>query len=70
MSTNQKYSGRIHARRQLVSIDNHLTSAIKLLTDIGEVYLGAEPKISMACVELIKVLGLCTPMVTKIRDNI
>jgi len=70
MPTNQKYSARIHTRRQLASINLHLTSCYKQLTDIGFRYNAVLPKVSEACVEMMKLIEMFKDMANKIRDNI
>lgn len=70
MPTNQKYSARIHSRRQLLSINTHIASSINQLTDIGDRYIEALPKVKLACDEMIKMLIMVEAMVIDIRENI
>jgi len=70
MSTNQKYSARIHSRRQLVSIETHLKSCSILLADVGVRYTEAIPIVSSACHEMIMMINMMEAMVNDVRDNI
>ena len=70
MSTNQKYSVRIHTRRQLVSTVTHLQNASKSLAQIGTRYENALPRVSLACDEMIKMLSMVEALVEDIRENI
>lgn len=70
MSTNQKYSGRVHSRRQLISVQSHLVAATNQLNTIGQRYAGVLPQVSSGCVEMIKMLDMIKAMVNDLRDNI
>ncbi|GAH01791.1 unnamed protein product [marine sediment metagenome] len=70
MGTNQKYSARIHSRRQLHSIHTHLMSCTNQLADVGVRYGEAAPTVTFACREMIGMLNMVATMVTDVRKNI
>ena len=70
MSTNQKYSARIHSRRQLASVDTYVSSCVKQLNSIGERYTEALPQVSEACLNMISMLELIKAVIIKVRESI
>ena len=70
MSTNQKYSARIHSRRQLTSIDNHLKACLGMLNNLGIAYQEALPQVSEACINMITMIDLVKGMAAKVRENL
>jgi len=70
MSTNQKYSTRIHSRRQLGRASDNVRSALGLLCDVKQRYLEALPIVAQGCGQLVEMLNMCENMICDIRDNI
>lgn len=70
MPTNQKYSTRVHSKRQLTRACDHVRNASLVLCELTPRYKDASPQVSEACSTLIEVLSMCENMITDIRDNI
>lgn len=70
MAEHQKYSTRVHSRRQLDRAGEHLQAASKVLLEIQPRYELALPRVSAACVEMIQMLTMIENMVEDIRNNI
>lgn len=70
MAANQKYSTRVHSRRQLGRANEHIQAASKVLYEIMPRYIQALPRVSMACQEMIDMLSMVESMITDIRANI
>lgn len=70
MPANQKYSTRVHTRRQLGRAADHIQSAGKVLFEIKPKYETALPRVSLACEQMIAMLSMVENMITDIRDNI
>jgi len=70
MGANQKYSTRVHTRRQLSRANEHIQAAAKVLCEIRPKYEEALPRVSLACEQMIDMLNMVESMITDIRDNI
>jgi len=70
MSTNQKYSQRIHSKRQLVLVRDKLDSASFLMADVGSRYSDALPEVSEACATIVSMMNMIEVMVEDIRNHI
>jgi len=70
MPTNQKYSTRIHSRRQLSRANDHIKAASKVLCEIMPRYEKVLPRVSLACEQMIDMLAMVENMIDDIRSNI
>lgn len=70
MTTNQRYSTRVHSRRQLTRASDNVRAASLVLCEMSPRYKEALPKVAEACSTLIKMLSMCEEMIRDIRDNI
>lgn len=70
MPANQKYSTRVHARRQLGRASEHIQATSKVLCEIKPKYEQALPRVSSACEQMIDMLSMVENMIEDIRDNI
>ena len=70
MTTNQKYSTRIHSRRQLSRAVEHIQATAKVLCEIEPRYRLALPRVSQACSQMTEMLNMIENMLNDIRDNI
>ena len=70
MPANQKYSQRIHSRRQLGRANEHVRAASLVLCEMTPRYKEALPVVSEACSTLIEMLSIAENMISDIRDNI
>jgi len=70
MPTNQKYSTRVHSRRQLGRASDHIQAASLVLCEMIPRYKEASPTVSEACSTLIEMLSIAENMIRDIRDNI
>jgi len=70
MPTNQKYSARIHSRRQLTSASEHVRAVFDVLVLVGSRYEEALPQVSVACEKLNEMLVMAESMITGIREII
>jgi len=70
MPTNQKYSARIHSRRQLVRASEHVRDTSMILCDIGSRYETVLPTVSQACEQLNDMLVMCDALIHDIREGI
>lgn len=70
MPTNQKYSNRIHSKRQLGRANEHIQAASKVLCEIAPRYAEAAPRVSLACEPMLDMLAMVESMITDIRDNL
>ena len=69
-TANQKYSTRVHSRRQLSRSIEHLMEASKVLNEVGERYVDALPLISGGCIEVITMLKMVQALIEDMRVNI
>jgi len=70
MRANQKYSTRVHSKRQLGRANEHIGAASKVLCEIKPRYEDALPRVSLACEQMIDMLAMVESMITDIRENI
>lgn len=70
MPANQRYSTRIHSRRQLDRASDHIDAALKVLSELKPRYEEALPRVSQACEQMIDMLSMIDTMVKDIRENI
>jgi len=70
MPTNQKYSMRVHSRRQLTRASDNVRAASLVLCEMTPRYKEALPQVSEACSTLIEMLSIAENMIRDIRDNI
>jgi len=70
MPANQKYSTRIHSRRQLGRSIEHLMEASKVLSEVGQRYSEALPIISNGCIHIVDLLGMVEVLIEDMRTNI
>lgn len=70
MPANQKYSTRVHSRRQLGRACEHIREATKVLREVGERYSEALPLISQGCSENLNMLGMIESLIEDMRTNI
>jgi len=70
MPTNQKYSQRVHSRRQLTRASDNIRAASLVLCEMTPRYKEALPVVSEACSTLVEMLSIAENMIRDIRDNI
>ena len=70
MPANQKYSTRIHSRRQLGRAMEHIEEASKVLKEVGGRYSEALPQISQGCMNCIEMLDMVQSLIEDLRTNI
>ena len=70
MPTNQKYSQRIHSRRQLIRASEHVRNASTIMCDVGLRYETALPTVSQACDKLNDMLVMCDALIRDIREGV
>jgi len=70
MSTNQKYSTRLHSKRQLLRVSEHFKSAVGLILEVGTRYQEALPQVSLGCSEMVTMVSMLESMIDDIRENI
>jgi len=70
MPTNQKYSTRVHSRRQLTRASDNVRAASLVLCEMIPRYAEALPQVSEACRQLIDMLSMAENMIRDIRENI
>jgi len=70
MPTNQKYSTRVHSKRQLTRASDNLRAASLVLCEMASRYEEALPVVAAGCRELVEMISMCENMVRDIRENI
>lgn len=70
MPANQKYSTRVHSRRQLSRSIEHLMEASNVLSEVGQRYNEALPLISGCCADCIGLLKMLEALIEDMRTNI
>jgi len=68
MPANQKYSSRVHTKRQLGRAVEHIQAAALVLFEVGERYQEAAPTISTACKCLSDMVSMAENMLEEIRS--
>lgn len=70
MPANQKYSTRVHSRRQLSRSIEHLMEAKNVLSEVGGRYIDALPQIADGCTKCLDMLTLVEALIEDMRVNI
>lgn len=70
MPTNQKYSTRVHSRRQLGRASDNVRAASLVLCEMKQRYLEALPIVAQGCGQLVEMLSMAENMIRDLRDNI
>jgi len=70
MPTNQKYSTRVHSRRQLTRVSDNLRSSSLVLCELAPLYEAALPQVAAGCRQIVQMISMCENMVRDIRENI
>lgn len=70
MPANQKYSIRIHSRRQLGRAREHIAEVDKVLNEVGNRYADALPQIADGCLSIIDMLKMADALIEDMRTNI
>jgi len=70
MPANQKYSTRIHSRRQLGRAREHIAEVDKVLNEVGNRYADALPQIADGCLSIIDMLKMADALIEDMRTNI
>ena len=70
MGANQKYSGRIHTKRQLGRAVEHIQATALVLAEIQQRYIDASPVVSEACRHMIGMMSLTENMLEDIKDSL
>ena len=70
MPANQKYSGRIHTKRQLGRAVEHIQATAIVLSEVGPRYQDASPVVSNACKSMLVMTVMIENMLLEIRDNL
>jgi len=70
MTTNQRYSTRVHSKRQLTRASDNIRAASLILCEMTPRYKDVLPKVAEACSTLIEMLSMSEEMIRDIRDNI
>ena len=67
MGANQKYSGRVHTKRQLGRAVEHVEAIALVLTEVGERYHEAKPIVSAACKEMHSMTSMLQSLLECLR---
>ncbi len=70
MPANQKYSGRVHTKRQLGRAVEHVEAIALVLTEVGERYHEAKPIVSAACKEMHSMTSMLQSLLECLRGEI
>jgi len=70
MPEHQRYSIRVHSRRQLGRSIEHLQEASKVLKEVGSRYADALPQIGDGCLKCIEMVEMLQTLIEDIRTNI
>ena len=70
MPANQKYSTRVHSRRQLTRASDHVKAASLVLCEMKQRYSEALPIVAEGSLHLVEMLTMCEDMINDLRDNI
>lgn len=70
MGTHQKYSTRLHSKRQLGRAREHLAEVSKALSEVGNRYADALPLIADASVKVNDMLSMADALIEDMRKNI
>ena len=69
-TANQKYSTRVHSRRQLGRANEHLTEVSKVLNEVGQRYADALPQIANGCIKSNQMVDMLSTLIEDMRTNI
>ena len=69
-TANQKYSTRVHSRRQLGRAKEHLTEVSKVMKEVGCRYADALPMVADACIQVNAMVDLLQTLIEDMRTNI
>ena len=69
-TANQKYSTRVHSRRQLGRAKDHLTEVSRVLNEVGCRYADALPQIGDGCLKCNEMVSMLDALIEDIRTNI
>jgi len=70
MGANQKYSGRIHSKRQLGRAVEHVQATAIVLSEIQERYMEASPTVSEGCRHMLAIMSIIENMIGDLKDNL
>lgn len=70
MPANQRYSTRIHSKRQLGRAREHIAEASKVLSEVGKRYADALPLIGDASIKVNDMLLMADALIEDMRQNI
>ena len=70
MPANQKYSTRIHTKRQLGRAIEHVQAIAIVLSEVNERYIEASPKVSEACKHLFEMMSITESMLKDMKDSL
>jgi len=70
MPANQKYSGRIHTKRQLGRAVDHIQATVLVLSEVGERYQEVRPIISECCKHMLEMMAITENLLTDMKDNL
>lgn len=70
MPANQKYSGRIHTKRQLGRAVEHVQAITLVLNEVGERYQGVNLPISDMCKQMLIMTTMLEGLLDGMRDGL
>jgi len=70
MGANQKYSGRVHTKRQLGRAVEHVEAIALVLCEVGSRYQDANPSISKACRYMCDMTTMLESMLDNMRSEL
>jgi len=70
MEANQKYSGRVHTKRQIGRAVEHVQATALVLAEVGSRYQEALPAVSKACENMLSMTSLLEVMLDRMKEGI
>lgn len=70
MPANQRYSTRLHSRRQLGRAWEHLTEVSTVLDEVGSRYIKVLPQIAVGCLKCNEMVNMLKVLIEDMRTNI
>jgi len=70
MGANQKYSGRVHTKRQLGRAVEHIHATALVLTEIQNRYYEAAPIISKGCEQVVELLEMIEVLLVDMKGQL
>jgi len=70
MGANQKYSGRIHTKRQLGRAVEHIKATAQVLFEVQERYEKAVPLISEGCERMLEMIVMLEALLEEIKGEL